>query len=101
VKDVTCSMVIFLCWILGAVLVGKHASNKGLGGVSFFFISLFLSPLVGLLLALVSSPNPKKTAHRAGLKRCPECAEFVKQEARVCRFCGRRFSDAPHGIVVE
>jgi hypothetical protein len=27
-------------------------------------------------------------------KTCPDCAERVKQAARVCRFCGHRF-DAP------
>jgi hypothetical protein len=71
-------MVILLCWIIGAVFVGKYASHKGLSGVSFFVISLFASPLVGLLLALVSSPDREKAAHRAGLKKCPECAEAIK-----------------------
>jgi len=28
------------------------------------------------------------------LKKCPDCAEMVRAEARVCRFCGYRFEGA-------
>jgi len=28
------------------------------------------------------------------LKRCPDCAELVRAQARVCRFCGYRFEGA-------
>lgn len=34
-------------------------------------------------------------ARRRKTKRCPDCAESVDAEARVCRFCGYRFADAP------
>jgi hypothetical protein len=30
---------------------------------------------------------------RRAVKRCPECAETVLAAARVCRFCGHRFTD--------
>lgn len=30
-----------------------------------------------------------------GVKTCPECAEEVKEPARVCRFCGYRFEQTP------
>lgn len=32
------------------------------------------------------------TATPTGQKICPDCAERVKVEARICRYCGHRFS---------
>jgi len=84
-------MVILLCWFIGAIFVSKYAHKKGLSGLSFFVISLCASPLVGVLLVLVAAPDREKAAKRAGLMQCPQCAEYVNQEARVCRFCGRSF----------
>lgn len=36
--------------------------------------------------------------HFTDTKVCPECAEEVKQAAKVCRFCGHRF-DVEHGKI--
>jgi hypothetical protein len=43
---------------------------------------------VAYLIACVRWRTRKK-------KRCPECSERVRAEARVCRFCGSRFARVP------
>jgi hypothetical protein len=39
-------------------------------------------------------PMPPELLPETG-KKCPDCAEMVKVDARVCRFCGYRFDQAP------
>jgi hypothetical protein len=59
--------------------------------VGIFFLSLFLSPLVGFLVGIVMEPHHQKVAAARGMKKCPECAQFVQADARTCRFCRHDF----------
>lgn len=85
-------MEIFLGWVIFSILVGVYAGNKGRSGVGFFFLSLLLSPLIGFIVAAVSSTNQNSVVERSDLKKCPACAEYVQREAQVCRFCRYQFA---------
>ena len=65
--------VIFL-WVIFSVLVGAYASSKkvGTGFLGGFFVSLILSPLIGVIIVALSSPSEKKLAR--GMKKGPDCA---------------------------
>jgi hypothetical protein len=92
--DILWPILIFIGWFVLCGAVGKYAENKGRNGIGVFFLSFFLSPLVGFVVALAMSPNEKKVAAAQGKKRCPECAEFVQPEAKICRFCQHKFTQA-------
>jgi len=82
-------MEFLLIWI-GFGFVGSMIANrKGNGGCVGFILGILLGPL-GLLIAFFSTDNEIEKRRRTGdTKKCPYCAEYVKQEAVVCKHCGR------------
>lgn len=59
-------------------------------------LSLFFSPLAGLLVAACLPVNQdvvnERHLKKGFLKRCRFCAEVIRSEAKVCRCCGRELA---------
>lgn len=52
---------------------------------------------------IMARPNLEGLAarqRRRGLRKCPSCAEWIKTEAHVCRFCGRDVPPLPPEPVI-
>lgn len=62
-------------------------------GVLIFIYMLIVKPdgTLSVTFELKSATQEQKNTVSPPEKQCPKCAEMVKQEAKICRFCGHSF----------
>jgi hypothetical protein len=78
--------IFIIAWLVLCGAAAAYASGKGRSGAGIFFLSFFLSPLVGFIVALVMEPNQQAVAEKKGMRKCPELSPVIPD-----RFCSRLF----------
>jgi hypothetical protein len=85
-------LIILLAACLGLV-TAAIAHKKGHNPFTWWLAgSLFF--IIALPLAIILEPKQDVVDERKlrrGMKQCPDCAELVKQDALICRFCRHEF----------
>lgn len=72
-------MDIFLWWVIFSIIVAVLANSRGKNAILYFFISIIITPILGLIIVLVSEDKTKK--------KCSNCGQMIDISAKVCPFC--------------
>jgi ribosomal protein S14 len=81
-----------LAAVVFAVVSSLTAHNKGRNSLGWFLAGLLIGPFALIVAAL---PNVPRSGQ---FKRCGSCGEVIREDAKLCRFCGR---EAPMGAASE
>ncbi|WP_374120278.1 zinc ribbon domain-containing protein [Mesorhizobium onobrychidis] len=99
-------MGFLLFWLGLSAIVGVAAGKRNRSTFGWFLLAILISPLLaGLLVLALGDRRPPPSQYTVQMpvtgpgitfgpileKQCPDCAEMVKADARICRFCRHQF----------
>lgn len=90
--------------VLGDNILEPNAYGLSTTQYILFWAIAIGGMLVGILIIANSNSDKSEPTSKEELlqnKKCPQCAEYVKWEARICRHCQYRFSEDEIKIVTE
>ena len=101
-------------WLVFSIVCGFVAKSIGRSFWSYFFLSLFLSPVIGFVVLLIKGKNTEKervvtyeevidevpeyntrthaSVSSEEVKYCSACGKPVASDAKYCSYCGNEIT---------
>lgn len=80
--------LIFMALVLGLIPAAiAHAKGHEFWGFWLYGVLLFVVATPHAILLTPNRPKLDMWKAREGFGRCPACAEMVRHQAQVCRYC--------------
>ena len=79
-----------LVWFLFGVVAMIIANTKERSGCGWFMLGCLVGPFALVVAALPSLKAPPGIPSPDTHVKCPDCAELILKEAKVCKHCGCR-----------
>ncbi|ASG21367.1 hypothetical protein [Nitrospirillum viridazoti] len=82
---------LIILWILLGFIPAFIARSKGRSFFAWWLYGalLFIVALIHVLLIKPDMAEVERRQLEEGMKKCRHCAEIIKADANVCRYCGR------------
>lgn len=90
---------LIIIWIFFGLLTANIADSKGRPFWTWLIYGFLCFPLAILYLAM-SKPSDETLVSSGEYRKCPFCAEVVRSEAKICRYCGKELPEIEVEVTV-
>ena len=93
-------LLLVIGYSISAVIPAKIAKGKGRSFGKWWLYGVLIFP-VAVVHSIVIKENDVHRLLSGNQKKCPYCAEVIKKEALVCRYCGRDLPKSEPGAIID